>query len=79
MKISSKFIKIAVKALIWIGKKAFAALFNLKAKMVISILINEPIRILTACTSVGGLIAAIWDYFSDKRFNGGLNYGKIQY
>ena len=68
--ITNKIVKIGVKALIWIGKKAFAGLFNLKAKMAISAILNEPMRVVSACTSIGGFIAAIWDYFSDKRFDG---------
>ena len=27
-------------------------------------------RIVTACMSIGGMIAAIWDYLSDRKFNG---------
>ncbi len=68
--ITNSIINVAVKALIWIGKKAYAGLFNVSAKWAISALIREPLLIVTACTSLGGLIASIWDYFSDKRFDG---------
>ena len=68
--IANKIISIGVKALVWIGKKAFAGIFNLKAKLAISAILNEPMRVVSACTSIGGFIAAIWDYFSDRRFDG---------
>ena len=68
--IANSIINVGVKALIWIGKKAFAASFNISAKMAIAAIINEPLRIVTACMSIGGLIATIWDYFSDRKFNG---------
>jgi RHS repeat-associated protein len=68
--ITNSLINIGVKALIWIGKTAYAAAFNFSAKMAIAAIINEPLRIVTACMSIGGLFAAIWDYFSDKSFNG---------
>ena len=68
--ISNSIIQVGVKALAWIGKKAFAATFNLGAKAAISAIINEPLRVVTACTSIGGAIAAVWDYLSDKKFNG---------
>lgn len=38
--------------------------------MAISAILNEPMRVVYACTSIGNFIAAIWDYFSDKRFDG---------
>ena len=68
--IANSLISVGVKALIWIGKKTFAAAFNLSAKMAISAILNEPLRVVTACMSLGGLLAAIWDYFSDRKFNG---------
>ena len=68
--IANSLISVGVKALIWIGKKTFAAPFNLSAKMAISAILNEPLRVVTACMSLGGLLAAIWDYFSDRKFNG---------
>ena len=70
IKISNSIIKAGVKALIWIGKKAFAAAFNICSKAAISAILNVPMRVVTACMSIGGFIAAIWDYFSDRRFNG---------
>lgn len=51
-------------------KRAFAATFNFSAKAAISTILNEPMRVITACTSIGGMIAAIVDYFSDKKFDG---------
>lgn len=68
--ITNKLVSIGVKALIWIGKKAFAATFNISAKAAISTILNEPMRVVTACTSIGGMIAAIVDYFTDKKFDG---------
>lgn len=62
--------KIITKALTWIGKKAYAASINFTAKLAISAIISEPLRAITAIMSVGGLIAAIWDYVSDRKFDG---------
>lgn len=71
--ISNQLVSIGVRALIWIGKKAFAATFNFSAKAAISTILNEPMRVITACTSIGGMIAAIVDYFSDKKFDGWIS------
>ena len=43
---------------------------NFSAKMAIAAILNEPLHVVTACMSIGGLIAAIWDYFSDRKFDG---------
>ena len=68
--ITGRIVQAGVNLLIRIGRSAFAAAFNLSAKAAISAIINEPMRFVTACMSVGGAIAAIWDYFSDRRFDG---------
>lgn len=63
-------INIGVSLLKRIGETIMAASFNLSAKMAIAGIINEPLRAITAITSVGGLIAAIVDYYTDKKFDG---------
>lgn len=68
--ISSKIIRFGAKALMWIGEKAFAAAFNTLANAAIAAIISEPARVVSACMSIGGMIAAIWDYFSDRKFDG---------
>ncbi len=68
--IANQLISCIVKVIIWIGKKALAATFNISAKLAISAILSEPLRIVSACTSVGGLIAALVDYITDKRFDG---------
>ena len=70
VKISSKIVSFGVKLLKAIGKAAHAAVYNISAKAAISAIIGQSMRFVTACMSVGGLIAAIWDYFSDKKFDG---------
>ena len=59
----------AVKALQWIGKKSLAAAFNMGVKSALAFFISEPLKVITAITSVGGLIAAILDYVTDRNFN----------
>lgn len=62
--------QIGVKILCYIGRAAYAGLFNLSVKSAVSALLNQPYRFISACLSVGGLISAVWDYFSDKKFDG---------
>ena len=68
--IANSILYYAAKLLMWIGRKAMAAAINSSATYVISTMIRDSMRFASACMSVGGLIAAIIDYVSDKKFDG---------
>lgn len=61
---------VIVKALTFIGRATLAATINMSLKAGIMSIVGAPMLAITACTSVGGLLAAIWDYASDKKFDG---------
>lgn len=67
---SSVFLNIAQKALIWIGKRALAAVFNASMKGFLALITREPIQAFTLILSLGGFIAGILDYKTDGKFNG---------
>ena len=70
--IIGKILQVAVKALIWIGKTALAASINVGITQTLGILlsVNNGARFLSACFSLGGLIAALVDICTDKKFDG---------
>lgn len=65
-----KILEITYRALIWLGKKALAASINFGATQTFGLLVSNGALFISACLSLGGLIAAIVDSKSDGKFNG---------
>jgi RHS repeat-associated protein len=63
-------INVAANALIWVGKKALAASINIGVTQTLGVLVSNGPRFISACLSLGGLIAAIADTKSDGMFDG---------
>ena len=63
-------VKVATKVLIWLGKKAVAALINTSVTQTLGVLVSNGPRFLSACLSLGGLIAAWADTRTDGKFDG---------
>lgn len=62
--------KLIYKALCSLGKMALAASMNMFFKGIIAGITSIPLRIVTALTSLGGAIAALLDWFTDRKFDG---------
>ncbi len=65
-----KILEITYRALTWLGKKALAASINFGATQTFGLLVSNGALFISACLSLGGLIAAIVDSKSDGKFNG---------
>lgn len=70
MKLTSTIATVARKVLTWIGKAALAALVNTYIKYGIAGIIQQPLLAVSYLSSVGGMITAILDYATDKKFDG---------
>ena len=69
-KSATKIAKVLSAALSWAGLKGIAAGINYLVQCGIAGILVEPVRAIAAVTSLGGFIAAIADYGSDKKFDG---------
>ncbi|MBE6713887.1 MAG: hypothetical protein E7521_09350 [Ruminococcaceae bacterium] len=76
-KLSSTIIKVAAKVLMWIGQSKLASLITAGANSAVAAILKKPLWIVSNCTSVGGLIATLADYLSDKKLNGIITNEKL--
>jgi len=72
--ITNVIVKILAQTLAWIGQKAMAASINFSVKAGIAGILAEPLRAITMITSFGGLVAGIFDYMTDKKFDGVVRF-----
>ena len=73
--ITNVIINVIANVMVWLGQNLMAGTINLMVKMGIAAILAEPLRAITMITSLGGLIAGLLDYATDKKFDGKVKLG----